>query len=217
VGHSVDWLQAACRVKDFLFIGLVFWGANITWRDPSSGRRFRLPNVCRGETKPVHVYTCQMHRGATGARIQDTELWLRYFVHILHQTYLTRDFSFSGIIQKTTRAHHAARFVSCLKTMYILGVKVKVKAALSGPFDTDAYWHIVSLTPDWVHSFISRGAAYQAGMSALCQRMSELYRNLASKSVIFWRIRLFYMPQNWDMGQIILLPLRRKASRGFYQ
>jgi hypothetical protein len=25
------------------------------------------------------------------------------------------------------------------------------------------------------------------------------------------------MPQSWDMGQIILLPLRRKACGGFFQ
>jgi hypothetical protein len=28
------------------------------------------------------------------------------------------------------------------------------------------------------------------------------------------RAGFFYMPQSWDMGQIILLPLRRKASVG---
>ena len=26
VGHSVDWLQAACGVKDFSFIGILFGG-----------------------------------------------------------------------------------------------------------------------------------------------------------------------------------------------
>jgi len=30
-------------------------------------------------------------------------------------------------------------------------------------------------------------------------------------SVIHERTRFFYMPQSWDMGHIILLPLRRKA------
>jgi hypothetical protein len=44
------------------------------------------------------------------------------------------------------------------------------------------YWGFSTLTqaycirtPNWVHSFISRGAAYQAGLSALCSRRSELY------------------------------------------
>ena len=39
---------------------------------------------------------------------------------------------------------------------------------------------------------------------------------------ILWQIRnsrkstrFFYMPQSWDMGHIILLPLRRKAYWGF--
>jgi hypothetical protein len=44
-----------------------------------------------------------------------------------------------------------------------------------------------------------------------------ILRNLANKSVIFGRTRFFYMPQSWDMGQIILLPLRRKACYGFFQ
>jgi hypothetical protein len=41
-----------------------------------------------------------------------------------------------------------------------------------------------------------------------------MFRNLASKSVIFGRTRFFYMPQSWDMGQIILLHLRRKVCCG---
>jgi hypothetical protein len=44
-----------------------------------------------------------------------------------------------------------------------------------------------------------------------------MLRNLASKSSIFGRTSFFYMPQSWDMGQIILLPLRRKACGGFLQ
>jgi hypothetical protein len=31
------------------------------------------------------------------------------------------------------------------------------------------------------------------------------------------RAGFFYMPQSWDMGQIILLPLRTKACCGFFQ
>ena len=27
----------------------------------------------------------------------------------------------------------------------------------------------------------------------------------------------FYMPQSWDMGQILSLPLRRKACGGFFR
>jgi hypothetical protein len=35
--------------------------------------------------------------------------------------------------------------------------------------------------------------------------------NFASIFAISKRATFFYMPQNWDMGQIILLPIRRKA------
>jgi hypothetical protein len=31
------------------------------------------------------------------------------------------------------------------------------------------------------------------------------------------RVGFFFMPQSWDMGQIILLPVRRKACCGFFQ
>jgi hypothetical protein len=43
----------------------------------------------------------------------------------------------------------------------------------------------------------------------------HILMNLASKSAIFGRTRFFYMPQSWEMGQIILLPLRSKACCGF--
>ena len=36
--------------------------------------------------------------------------------------------------------------------------------------------------------------------------------NFGSKSVILERTRFFYMPQSWDMGHILLLPLRRKGT-----
>jgi hypothetical protein len=44
-----------------------------------------------------------------------------------------------------------------------------------------------------------------------------ILRNLASKSAIFGRTRFMYLPQSWAMGQIILLPLRRKACCRFFQ
>ena len=40
-------------------------------------------------------------------------------------------------------------------------------------------------------------------------------RNFASTFVIYGGTRFFYMPQRWDMGQILSLPLRRKACGGF--
>ena len=39
--------------------------------------------------------------------------------------------------------------------------------------------------------------------------------NFASKFVIRGGTRFFYMPKSWDMGQILSLPLRRKACGGF--
>jgi hypothetical protein len=51
---------------------------------------------------------------------------------------------------------------------------------------------------------------------SLLAKERTIFRNLASKSVIFGRTRFFYMSQSWDMGQIILLPLRRKACCGFF-
>jgi hypothetical protein len=51
----------------------------------------------------------------------------------------------------------------------------------------------------------------------LLAKERTILRNLASKSVIFGRTRFFYIPQSWDMGQIILPALRRKACCGFFQ
>jgi hypothetical protein len=88
---------------------------------------------------------------------------------------------------------------------------------LSGLFGTDAYRHIVSLplteftpsSPEALHTKQAWALSASEGANYI--------RNLASKSVIFRRTRFFYMPQNWDMGQIILLPLWRKACCGFFQ
>ena len=70
--------------------------------------------------------------------------------------------------------------------------------------------------PQQVSAFISRGATHHAEARDLYQRRRELLpMNFTSKSVIYGRTRIFYMPQSWDMGQILLLPLRRKVYRGF--
>ena len=42
-------------------------------------------------------------------------------------------------------------------------------------------------------------------------------RNFSSTFVIHGSTRFFYMPQSWDMGQILSLPLRRKACGGFFR
>ena len=41
------------------------------------------------------------------------------------------------------------------------------------------------------------------------------YQILLANSNLRKSARIFYMPQSWDMGQILLLPLRRKANWGF--
>ena len=80
-----------------------------------------------------------------------------------------------------------------------------------GPFNPAAIRPIVFL-PQQVPAFISRGATHHTDERDLYQRRRELLTmNFVSKSVIHKSISFFYMPQNWDMGQILLLPLRRKA------
>ena len=80
-----------------------------------------------------------------------------------------------------------------------------------GPFNTAAVPPIIFL-PQQVPAFISRGVTHHAGARDLYQRRQELLpMNFAIKSVIHESTRFFYMPQSWDMGQILLLPLRRKA------
>ena len=41
------------------------------------------------------------------------------------------------------------------------------------------------------------------------------YQILLANSNLRKSARIFYMPQSWDMGQILSLPLRRKAYWGF--
>ena len=80
-----------------------------------------------------------------------------------------------------------------------------------GPFSTAAIGLLYSY-PQQVPAFISRGATHHTDARDLYQRRRELLpMNFASKSVIHESTKFFYMPQSWDMGQILLLPLRRKA------
>ena len=43
----------------------------------------------------------------------------------------------------------------------------------------------------------------------------KYYKILLANSNLRKSAKIFYMPQSWDMGQILLLPLRRKAYWGF--
>ena len=49
-------------------------------------------------------------------------------------------------------------------------------------------------------------SASEGGNKEFCQHI-----------VIHGGTRFFYMPQSWDMGQILSLPLRRKAFGGFFR
>ena len=93
--------------------------------------------------------------------------------------------------------------------------RLKVKGRFMGPFSTAAIGLLYSY-PQQVPAFISRGATHHTDAQYLYQRRRELLpMNFASKSVIDESTSFFYMPQSWDMGQILLLPLRRKAYWGF--
>ena len=93
--------------------------------------------------------------------------------------------------------------------------KSKVKVAL-WDFSTLRPFGLLYSYPQQVPASISRDATHHTDARDLYQRRRELLpMNFASKSVIHERTRFFYMPQSWDMGHILLLPLRRKAFRGF--
>jgi hypothetical protein len=89
--------------------------------------------------------------------------------------------------------------------------------SLPGAFSTLRPRRPIVFLPQQVPAFFSRGATHHTDARDLYQRRRELPPNFASGSE-FTRIPLgfFYMPQSWDMGHIILLPLRRKAYWGFF-
>jgi hypothetical protein len=92
----------------------------------------------------------------------------------------------------------------------------KVKVALRG-FSTRRPLGSVVFLPQQVPAFICRGATHHTDARDLYQRRRKLFPpDFASRSVIYKNpLRSFYMPQSWDIGHIILLPLRRKAYWGF--
>ena len=93
----------------------------------------------------------------------------------------------------------------------------RFKGRLVGLFQHCIRRLIVLLPHKWVPSFISRGATHHIGARDLCYRRKELLpRNSASKSGIYESTRFFYIPQSWNMGQILSLPLRRKACWGLF-
>ena len=86
-----------------------------------------------------------------------------------------------------------------------------------GPFGTAACGPIVPLSPMISPHSSPDGAMHHIGTRDLCQRRRELYKEFCQHIVIHGGTRFFYMPQSWDMGQILSLPLRRKACGGFFR
>jgi hypothetical protein len=78
--------------------------------------------------------------------------------------------------------------------------------SLHGAFQHCGHRPIVFL-PQQVPAFISRGTTHHTDARDLYQQRRELLpMNFASKSIIHESTRFFYMPQSWDMGQMLLLP-----------
>jgi hypothetical protein len=66
-----------------------------------------------------------------------------------------------------------------------------------------------------VPSFISRGTPHQPTREASISEGRNLNEFSQQPVILTAEAGVFYMPQSWDIGQIIWLPLRRKACWGF--
>jgi hypothetical protein len=95
-------------------------------------------------------------------------------------------------------------------------VKVKVKAAFRGLFGTAALCKPIVPSPLGT-SFTTRGAVYQPDTQRTLLAKEGTIGIWPAISQFSKGAGFFYKPQSWDMGQIILLPLRRKACCGFFQ
>jgi hypothetical protein len=92
----------------------------------------------------------------------------------------------------------------------------KVKAIFAGFIRHRGFVKPIVPSPLELPSFTTRGAVYQSetqhtllaeeGTNGIWPALSEFTK----------RAGFFNMPQSWDMGQILLLPLRRKACCGFF-
>jgi hypothetical protein len=81
----------------------------------------------------------------------------------------------------------------------------KVKAPFCGLFGTEAFveaYCTLAPSPDTQRTLLAK-----EGTDGIWPVISQFSK----------RAGLFYMPQSWDMGQIILLPLWRKGCYGFFQ
>ena len=90
--------------------------------------------------------------------------------------------------------------------------KKKVYRSLIGAFSALHPKADCTLIPnEFLHSSPEAPHTTQARETSASEGRNYYQRNLASKSGIYESTRFFYTPQNWDMGQILSLPLRRKA------
>jgi hypothetical protein len=98
----------------------------------------------------------------------------------------------------------------CFVWLSQLRVKGKCKVALRGLSTPRPLGPIVFL-PQQVLAFISRGATHHTDARDLYQRRRGLLLILLVDPEFTKSDRIFNMPQSWDMGHIILYPLRRKV------
>ena len=66
-------------------------------------------------------------------------------------------------------------------------------------------------------SFITRGATHHRHERPLLAKEGTIRGGFASTFLIHGVNRFFYMPQSWDMGEILSLPFRRKACGEFFR
>ena len=93
----------------------------------------------------------------------------------------------------------------------VLLLKVTIKGRVWGLFGTAACRPIVPLPQmSSPHSSPEAPRTTYAGETS-ANEGGNYTRNFASPFVIHGGTGFFFMPQSWDMGQILLLPLRRKA------
>ena len=101
-----------------------------------------------------------------------------------------------------------ARFILLLP---FLLVKVKVKVAFWSFFNTEAILDYCILAPNkFLHSSLEAPRIIQMRETSTSEG-GNYCQILLANSNLRKSARIFYIPQSWDMGQILLLPLRRKA------
>ena len=86
-----------------------------------------------------------------------------------------------------------------------------------GLFDTAACRPIVPLSPMSSPHSSPEAPRTTLGRETSASEGANYTRNFASTFVIHGGTRFFDMPQSWDMGQILSLPLRRMACGGFFR